>query len=150
MLWEGLGLHRFPEATARRLLKCAEASFVLADSRGVWQRCRHFTFVYRGHRLLSVGLNSPKTHPRSLMYRYRGRSGEDISGFVGTHSEISAVMRLDRPSCRGLVLINTRINRRGFLDLSRPCSGCLDMIRSTGFREVYYTTRDGIFDSLEF
>jgi hypothetical protein len=122
----------------------------MAESRGVWHRCRHFTFVYRGQRLVSVGLNNPKTHPRNLLYRYRDRKGGDISEFVSIHSEMSAVMRLDRPSGRGLTLINTRINRRGSMDFSRPCPGCLDMICSMGFKEVYYTTREGFFDSLEF
>lgn len=84
------------------------------------------------------------------MYRYRSRSGDDISRFVGTHSEISAVTRLCEPSGKGLTLVNTRVNRKGQLDFSRPCPGCLDMILKMGFGEVYYTTRDGIFDSLEF
>jgi len=84
------------------------------------------------------------------MYGYKGRLGEDISRLVGTHSEISAVNRLCEHSGIGLTIVNTRVNRKGRLDFSRPCSGCLDMILGMGFSEVYYTTREGFFDSLEF
>lgn len=149
MLREGLGLHRFHEGKARRLLKAAEASLALAERRGVWHRCRHFTFVFRGQRLLSLGLNSPKTHPRNLLYRYVGRGDEDIAPFVGTHSEMNAVMRLEGEATRGLTVVNTRVNRRGLLDNSRPCEGCIDMLGRLGFREVYYTTREGEFDRME-
>lgn len=149
LLRESLGLHRFDEGQARFLLKAAEASLALAESRGIWHRCRHFSFVFDGGRLLSVGLNSRKTHPHNLLYSYVGRDGADISRIVGTHSEMSAVLRMDAAECRGATLVNTRINRRGEFDHSRPCPGCLDMIRSLGFREAFYTDVDGKFVSKE-
>lgn len=150
MLREGLGLHRFPEGVAKALLRSAEASLALAESRGVWLRCRHFTFLYRGQRLVSVGLNSHKTHPKSLRYGYRSKRASSEGWTVGTHSELSAVLHMDRDECRGLTLVNTRVNRRGMLDYSRPCDGCVDLIRSLGFREVYHTSRDGSFVRMEF
>lgn len=149
MLREGLGLHRFPERDARNLLKAAEASLALAESRGVWQRCRHFSFVFDGPRLISVGLNSRKTHPRNLRYSYTGRDDTDISPLVGTHSEMSAVIRMDGEDCKGLKMVNVRVNRRGEFDHSRPCRGCVDMIRSLGFKEVFYTDREGRFVLME-
>ena len=131
-------------------MRAAEASLAMAEIKGVWQRCRHFTFIYRGNRLLSVGLNSPKTHPNNLMYRYKNREDMDISRMVGTHSEMSAVLKMGEVTPKGLTLVNTRINRKGFLDLSRPCNGCLDMITKMGFREVYHTTREGRFVLFDF
>ena len=145
LLRESLGLHRFDEGQARFLLKAAEASLALAENRGVWHRCRHFSFVFDGCRLLSVGLNSRKTHPRNLLYAYVGRDGSDISSVVGTHSEMNAVLRMDAAECRGSTLVNTRINRRGEFDYSRPCRGCLDMALALGFKETFYTDMDGKF-----
>ena len=150
MLREGLGLHRLPEKSARILLRSAEASLALAENRGVWLRCRHFSFLYRGQRLLSVGLNSHKTHPMSLQYGYRSRRASPGGWTVGTHSELNAVLRLGDGECRGLTLVNTRVNRRGRLDYSRPCEGCLDLIRSLSIREVYHTAKDGSFVRMEF
>lgn len=150
MLREGEFVHRFSKGESRNFLKAAEASLTLAERRGVWHRCRHFTFVFRGQRLVSVGLNSPKTHPRNLLYRYVGRGEVDIAGVVGTHSEMSAVMRLEGENPRGLVLVNTRVNRRGVLDNSMPCPGCADMIRRMGFRRVFHTVKGGGFARMEF
>lgn len=104
--------------------------------------------MFDGPRLLSVGVNSQKTHPRSLLYAYVGREGEVVP--VGTHSEMSAVLRLGGFAARGLCLVNTRVNKRGLLDYSRPCRGCLDMITRMGFGRVYHTTREGEFVRMEF
>jgi len=116
----------------------------------VWIRCRHFTFVYRGQRLVSIGLNSHKTHPRSLRYGYKSKRNPDSDWTVGTHSEMSAVLKMGSDDCRGLTLVNTRVNRKGALDYSRPCEGCLNLIASLGFRDVYHTSRDGSFVRMEF
>lgn len=121
----------------------------MAEVRGIWHRCRHFSFVFDGPRIVSVGLNNRKTHPRNLLYSYVGRGEVDISSFVGTHSEMSAVLRVDRDTCRGLKMVNLRINRRGEFDHSRPCRGCVDMMRSLEFGEVFYTERDGSFARME-
>lgn len=122
----------------------------MAERRGVWHRCRHFTFVFRGYRLLSVGVNSPKTHPRNLLYRYVGRGEVDIAPVVGTHSEMNAVLRLGDEDPRGLTLVNTRVNRNGKLDNSRPCLGCTDMLRRLGFGRVFHTVKGGDFVRMEF
>lgn len=95
-------------------------------------------------------MNSPKTHPRNLLYRYVGRGDIDIAEVVGTHSEMSAAMRLDGEDPRGLTLVNTRVNRKGLLDNSRPCEGCVDMIRKMGFGSVFHTAKGGGFVKMEF
>lgn len=78
-----------------------------------------------------------------------GRDGVDISRIVGTHSEMSAVLNMDSSECRGATLVNARINRRGEFDYSRPCGGCMDMLRSLGFGDAFYTNRDGRFVAME-
>jgi len=90
-------------------------------------------------------MNSRKTHPSNLLYSYAGRDGSSTSWSVGTHSEMNAVTKADRSCFRGMVIVNTRVNRRGGLDYSRPCAGCMDMIAKMGFKEVYYTTKEGDF-----
>lgn len=149
MLRQDFGLRGLPEGVARRLLRSAEISLDLAEKKGVWQRCRHFTFVFRGNKLVSTGVNSHKTHPRNLLYAYVNKRQADISWMVGTHSEMSAVLRLGDENPGNLTLVNTRVNRSGFLDYSRPCPGCTDMIIKAGFREVYYTLRSGEFVRME-
>jgi len=116
----------------------------------VWHRCRHFSFVFDGPRMVSVGFNSPKTHPRNLLYSYIGRDHAPISSRVGTHSEMNAVLKMPKGAFGGMVIVNTRVNMRGMLDYSRPCRGCLDMITRLGFSEAYHTDRSGGFERVEF
>jgi deoxycytidylate deaminase len=108
-------------------------------------RCRHFSFVFDGNRLVGVGTNRPKTHPANLRYAYTNRQMQDISYIVGIHSEMDAVLRIGMRECRGLTLVNTRINRKGEFDLSMPCGGCSRMIADAGFEKVLYTDRKGEF-----
>lgn len=129
--------------------KAKKTSIRLARKMGVWTRCRHFSFVFDGTRLVSIGTNSRKTHPLNLDFEYVSRKHKKISGVVGTHSELKATLKAGMSKCRGLTLVNTRVNRNGRLDNSRPCRGCMDMIRKLGFNEVFYTDGEGKFRKLE-
>lgn len=97
-----------------------------------------------------MGVNSPKTHPLNLRFNYVNRDRDSIASLVGTHSELNAVTKIGRDACRGLVLVNTRINRNDDLDCSRPCPGCTDMIRRLGFRAVFHTVKGGGFEMMDF
>jgi hypothetical protein len=132
------------------LHKAKEISYAFAGKSSSSQRCRHFSFIFDKSRLLSIGVNSCKTHPLNLRYNYVNRQNDPIGSFVGTHSEMNAVIKLGLKDCCGLVIINTRINRNNQIDYSFPCNGCLDMIRKFGFKSVFYTTKNGDFDILDF
>jgi deoxycytidylate deaminase len=93
-------------------------------------------------------MNSAKTHPLNLKYNYINKQKDRISDIVGTHSELSAVLKLGYEDCGGLTIINTRINRRNELDYSRPCIGCMDMLTQLGFKRIFYTTKDKTFTEL--
>jgi len=71
-----------------------------------------------------------------------------MSDQIGVHSEMDAIIKLGNTDCSGLILINTRINRNNKFDMSKPCPGCLNMIRSLNFRKIYYINRSGLFDSV--
>ena len=111
-------------------------------------RCRHFSFILDRNRIISIGLNSLKTHPLNLKYKYVNKNNQSISNIVGTHSELSAVIKLGKEDCSKLTLINTRINRNNRLDFSAPCSGCCDMIDQLNFKNVFFSNSEGKFDRL--
>lgn len=94
-------------------------------------------------------MNSPKTHPLNLKYNYINKQKSKISMLVGTHSELSAVIKLGHQNYDGFTLINTRINRNNKLDYSHPCNGCMDMIRQLGFKKVYYTNKNSEFEVID-
>lgn len=56
---------------------------------------------------------------------------------------MKAVLKLGFENCRGLTLLNIRIDRSGRVRQSKPCKGCMDMIEKAGFAEVLYTDEFG-------
>jgi len=128
--------------------KIVEVSYALINKHNADLRCRHFSFIMDRNKIISIGLNSLKTHPKNLKYNYVNKLNENISDIVGTHSELSAVIKLGEEDCSGLTLVNTRINRNDELDFSAPCSGCCDMIKQLNFENVYFSNNLGAFDKL--
>jgi hypothetical protein len=143
---QGQGLHRFNKILSRAV----ETSYAFAGRKDHPQRCRHFSFIFDGCKIVSMGVNSPKTHPMNLRFNYTNRNRVKISSLVGTHSEMNAVMKFGLWDCRGLLLVNTRVNRNDELDSSRPCPGCMDMISSLGFKAVLHTVKGGWFEIMKF
>ena len=128
--------------------KIVEVSYALINKHNADLRCRHFSFILDKNKIISIGLNNLKTHPKNLKYNYVNKLNENISDIVGTHSELSAVIKLGEEDCSGLTLVNTRINRNDELDFSAPCSGCCDMINQLNFKNVYFSNNKGKFDKL--
>ena len=128
--------------------KIIEVSYALINKHNADLRCRHFSFIMDKNRIISIGLNSLKTHPKNLKYNYVNKMNQNISDIVGTHSELSAVIKLGEEDCSDLNLVNTRINRNDELDFSAPCSGCSDMIKQLNFKNVYFSNSQGKFDKL--
>ena len=134
---------------SRNLRRAVEISRAFVGSVEFEHRCRHFSFLFDGSKLVSMGVNSLKTHPSNLKYRYLNRSMNKIGFAVGTHSEMKAFLKMGDSDCRGLVLVNTRIDRNGNLGYCFPCTGCRDVIDSKGVKEVFYVGRGGFFERME-
>ena len=128
--------------------KIVEVTYALINKHNADLRCRHFSFIMDRNRIISIGMNSIKTHPKNLKYNYVNKLKENISEIVGTHSELNAVIKLGEEDCSKLTLINTRINRNNLLDNSAPCHGCSDMIHQLNFKNVYFSNVKGGFDKL--
>ena len=112
-------------------------------------RCKHFSFIIKKNKILSIGTNNPrKTHPRNLKYKYTSRENNDISEFVGVHSELSAVLKFGFEDCTNFILVNTRVNAAGKIANSKPCKGCQNLIFQLNFKKVYYTNDSGDFEQL--
>ena len=128
--------------------KIIEVSYALINKHSADLRCRHFSFILDRNRIISIGMNSTKTHPLNLKYNYVNKDNKSISDIVGTHAELNAVIRLGEEDCSKLTLINTRINRNNILDYSAPCSGCSDMIKQLNFKNVYFSNAQSKFDKI--
>ena len=96
---------------------------------------RHISIIFHKKRILSVGRNSFKTHPKAKKIGYP---------YEEMHSELDAFCKLPR-NCRSLklTLVNVRYNRFAQLRMSKPCELCYPWCREV-FSDIYYTDNEGI------
>ncbi len=96
---------------------------------------KHVSLVVHKGRVISVGKNIFKTHPKAKEIGYL---------FEEMHSEFDAFRKIPK-SLRSskLTLINVRYNQLGDIRMSRPCELCLPWCKEI-FDEIYYTTNEGI------
>lgn len=92
--------------------------------------------VVKGNKLLGLGFNKKKTHPKSN------------SRFKNIHAELSAILNCQQENLYGCDIYVYRENKKGELSLSKPCNCCLEIIKQVGIRRVYFSTDRG-YDSLE-
>jgi deoxycytidylate deaminase len=55
------------------------------------------------------------------------------------HSEISAILKLGKEDCSDIEFFNIRIDNNGNIVSSKPCANCMNMLRTMGFKRIYYT-----------
>jgi deoxycytidylate deaminase len=130
--------------------KLKELSLAMAPKHPTDQRCRHFSFILHKKKILAVGFNTPKTHPINLKHNFVNKKNIPIHDLVGTHSELSAVIKLGTEDCDGLVMVNTRVNRKNEIDSSMPCTGCTSFLQTLNFKKILYTNKQGDFEELAF
>jgi tRNA(Arg) A34 adenosine deaminase TadA len=91
--------------------------------------------VYKGQ-VLGHGLNSLKTHP--IMRKY-GRNADAIY----LHAELDAIVRTINTYGSDILSKSTlyvgRINKKGELAYSEPCSGCKKAIKAFDIKKVYHS-----------
>jgi len=126
--------------------KLKEISIAMAPKHPSDQRCRHFSFILNKKKILAIGFNRQKTHPFNLKYNFVNRKNIPINDLVGIHSELNALIRLGTDDVQGLTLVNTRVNRKGGIDLSMPCTGCQSFLKTLDFKKIYYSTKSGNFE----
>jgi hypothetical protein len=96
---------------------------------------KHVSIILHKNRVISVGTNSFKTHPKAKEIGYH---------YEEMHSELEAYQRVPRKfKSKKLILLNCRFNRFGNLRMSRPCELCLPWCKEI-FNEIYYTNDEGL------
>lgn len=83
------------------------------------------------NKIVSVGTNKIKTHPRSQHKWHM------------LHAELSALFSVRFEDLRGCDIYVLRENLNGRKGNSKPCKVCEAALREAGIRKVYYTTEDG-------
>jgi deoxycytidylate deaminase len=94
---------------------------------------RHGAVLYRRGKVISIGYNQKKTHPKAQRF-YE---------FPYLHAEMHCLVRADEDDATNASIACVRINRNGDLMNSKPCPACMSAMKSYGISYVVYSYRDG-------
>lgn len=103
-------------------------------------------FVYKGH-IIGSGYNSNKTSPIQKRYnRYRAFKYDDKPVIHKNHAEISCMKSVPKSvdiatdwSKVKAYIYRVSPGKDSKFGLSRPCGGCLKMLKDKGIKHIYYT-----------
>jgi dCMP deaminase len=86
--------------------------------------------IVRGSKVVSVGINNIKTHPKSP------------HPYKSLHCEMSAIL-LAKQDLTGCEIYVYREVKTGAPAMSRPCVYCMPFIQDTGITQIHYTVNSG-------
>ena len=95
--------------------------------------------ITRGNRIISVGWNKNKTHPRQLPYLKEGKQVTTKS----VHAELDAIIGVPVHLLRGSTIYVARILANGSTGLAKPCASCRKIIEAANIKKIVYTTNTG-------
>ena len=104
-------------------------------------RFHHCALIANKRRIISVGVNQTKTHPKTT------------NRYNCLHAEIDAIIGVAEKDLRGATMYVARAGgtNRETAHMSRPCGHCETAILRAGIRHVYYTINNlvaGYWDTL--
>ncbi len=92
--------------------------------------------IYCKSRLVSMGYNKMKTHPKS---KKRGRH---------IHAELDALIRSDM-DVTGCDIFVARVSKSGRRANAKPCKDCQDLLKDYGIRRAYFTVDHNLVDCID-
>lgn len=109
-----------------------------------YKRIKIGAIVVKKNKVISVGVNSYKTHPIQKKYN-RFRFDVVTKDTAHTlHAEIQALVNIPYGTeLEDLSLYIYREHRDGKLAKSRPCPSCMNFIKDIGIKRICYTTDEG-------
>lgn len=108
----------------------------------------HVTFILKGSKIISIGINKPKTHTKNLKFNYYSMIGDDLRDKVGLHSELSAIIRGGKEDYSKYTFLVIRMNANNELLMSKPCPGCISALDQVGYRKIFYSNSIGEIEEL--
>jgi len=108
-----------------------------------WQNVNnsHIAFLVKKNKITKIGWNRKRTHPEIAKHPYH-------EGYVGTHAELDVILKSGEDDLEDHSMIVLRVDRKGKLANSKPCSGCLSLIKSFNLNEVYFSNVEGKIEKL--
>jgi tRNA(Arg) A34 adenosine deaminase TadA len=108
-----------------------------------WQNVNnsHIAFLVKKNKITKIGWNRKRTHPEIAKHPYH-------EGYVGTHAELDVILKSGEDDLEDHSMIVLRVDRKGRLANSKPCPGCLSLIKSYSLNNVYFSNTEGQIEKL--
>ena len=106
-------------------------------------RTAHVAFLIKNGKIKHIGVNKPKTHPRSREFPYPPYR------LFGLHAELDVCLKSGREDLSDYEMIVLRFDRENKMGNSKPCVGCQGVIKQFGIKNVYYSDFSGKVDKIE-
>jgi tRNA(Arg) A34 adenosine deaminase TadA len=101
----------------------------------------HIAFLVKKNKIVKIGWNRKRTHPEISKHPYH-------DGYVGTHAELDVILKSGLKDLNDHSMIVIRVDRKGRLANSKPCPGCLSLLKSYNVEEVFYSDTEGNIEKL--
>lgn len=101
----------------------------------------HIAFLIKKNKIVKIGWNRKRTHPEISKHPYH-------DGYVGTHAELDVILKSGLEDLNDHSMIVLRVDRKGRLANSKPCPGCLSLLKSYNVEEVFYSDSEGNIEKL--
>ena len=101
----------------------------------------HIAFLVKKNKIVKIGWNRKRTHPEISKHPYH-------DGYVGTHAELDVILKSGLEDLNDHSMIVLRVDRKGRLANSKPCPGCLSLLKSYNVEEVFYSDTEGKIEKL--
>lgn len=130
-----------PSRVQRGFFRAADAVASLSDHRQAKLGC----VLVDKHRIISSGHNSSTRCSPLQKKMDTERFGYSDLHRGPVHAETACLLPLikQRADLSRSELYIVRRHKDGSLALSRPCPGCMSLLRASGIRRVYYSTEGG-------
>ena len=101
----------------------------------------HIAFLVIKNKIIKIGWMCKRTHPEIVKHPYH-------DGYVGTHAELDVILKSGLDNLEDHSMIVLRVDRKGRLANSKPCPGCLSLLKSYNVDEVFYSDGEGKIEKL--
>ena len=93
----------------------------------------HFSFIVQGNTIVAWGWNHAGLAPEGF-------------GYLGAtiHSEVDVYQKARDKMTGKFEIFNLRFNKNNEMNLSMPCSCCMEFLRVVGCKVAYFTTGNGV------
>ena len=125
----------------RILKRAVETAHALCPTNWKNVNNSHVAFLVKKNKIVKIGWNRKRTHPEISKHPYH-------DGYVGTHAELDVILKSGLEDLNDHSMIVLRVDRKGRLANSKPCPGCLSLLKSYNVDEVFYSDVQGKIEKL--